>query len=67
MTLNEDIERVLELLSKREPMPEETLSRLLNVDGMSEARISNAVNTAHAQNRIRWVAFEGWLKGGRPE
>jgi hypothetical protein len=66
MTLEQDIKRVLELLSAREPMSEEMLSRLLNVDGMSEERISNAVNTAHAQNRIRWVAFEGWLKGGRP-
>lgn len=60
-----DVDLVVSLLSPTQPTPESELYSLLR-DRMDGPRIERAVNEAQSQNLIRWVAFSGWCRDGRP-
>lgn len=64
--LQQDIDRVVYALSPTQPRSEQDLKTVLLQQGMGETRIEIAVSEAHHRNLIRWVAFAGWLRGGRP-
>lgn len=66
MESNTDIDRVVSLLSTTHPTTEAQLLEWLRGEGLDTDRAKRATNEAHARNLIRWVAFRGWLKGGRP-
>lgn len=63
----DDVANVVSLLSADHPTSESTLYGLLKGMGWSRDQMERAVNEAQAKNEIRWVAFRGWLRGGRPE
>lgn len=62
----DDVAYVTGILSPTAPTSESNLTRLLTSNGWDQDRIQAAVNEAQSRNLIRWVAFEGWCKGGRP-
>lgn len=63
-----DVEHVVSCLSSRKPTTEKQLREFLaKHEGWDADRVNRACNEAQAQNLIRWVAFEGWMLGGRPE
>lgn len=64
--LQDDIEKVVSLLSRTYPTTEYDLKIKLRGLGVRDARARIAVNEAHHQGRIRWLAFEGWIRGRRP-
>lgn len=58
-------DRVIALLSPDHPMPETDLYRLLREE-LDREEIKTAVATCLMRNEIRWVAFQGYCRGGRP-
>lgn len=64
--LQDDIEKVVSVLSRTDPTTEYSLKAKLLGLGLRDERASVAVNEAQYQGRIRWAAFEGWLRIGRP-
>lgn len=63
----DNIALVLECLSPNEPLGERQLLDALAMKGVEHEAAKDAVNVAHGLNMIRWVAFDGWCLGGRPE
>ena len=61
--------RQIEILLKPDrPTSElELKAILMNEFGWTAERVHQAVSSAQAKNTIRWVAFQGWLLGGRPD
>lgn len=60
-------ELVVCMLSPTHPTSESELVGLLrDAYGWSGQTIEHVVNEAQAENVIRWVAFGGWCRGGRP-
>lgn len=52
-----------------EPLPEMVLRNRVHIDprGTHDPELAQRViNDMHSENKIRWVAFEGFAWGGRP-
>lgn len=69
MTSTEERQKVFACLNDDEPTPEalmyERLAREPNaIEDREEA--NRVISEAVIDNEIRWVAFHGWMKGGRP-
>ncbi len=58
-------DRVIALLSPTTPTSETDLYLLLRED-LSRDEIKAAVSECLFRNEIRWVAFQGYCRGGRP-
>lgn len=65
-TFTTPITRVVSLLSETHPTSESDLLGLLYGEGLTREQALEAIALAQARNEIRWVAFQGWCKGGRP-
>lgn len=61
--------QVVGMLSFTKPMGEVTVRAEIYrgcLRGYSEEQVKDVLDDLHYRNEIRWVAFEGWLRGGRP-
>ena len=67
MTRGELQRLVLQALDEAKPTSEAALRIVFAKRGIRGEDVQQAVNTLHARNDVRWVAFQGWCKGGRPE
>jgi len=69
VTNAEERQKILACLNDEEPTSEallyERLQRGPNAITNRETQ-RRVINDAHTDNAIRWVAFQGWMKGGRP-
>ena len=66
-SLKRDAHLVTSLLRNDIPTSEARIKSILMSDyGWTGERVEKAVNAAQARNLIRWVAFDGWYRGGRP-
>lgn len=58
---------VLALIPDKGTITESKLLHLAMVETRASAEeVKAAVSELHYRNEIRWVAFSGWAKGGRP-
>lgn len=57
---------VISVLDPTLPTGEKELYRLLAAKGMEREEIEVTINECHMRNEIRWVAFSGYCRGGRP-
>lgn len=57
---------VLRTLDEVEPCLEYDLRRIGQSQGIHPEDLADAVNLLLSDNAIRWVAFRGYCKGGRP-
>jgi hypothetical protein len=51
------------------PMSEAEIEREIDVGCLrayDRETVKYVLNSLHERNRIRWVAFAGWVLGGRP-
>lgn len=67
MTRGELQQQVLKALSFEKPTQEWALRMLFAKQGVAGEDVKRALDTLHSRNEIRWVAFSGWCRGGRPE